>query len=71
MVAASGVGPRGGDKPYKMDNEDRKTAGAAEAQAEARKSNEVKSAQIGGKATGQDEPLPDSSKVTRDSGEAT
>lgn len=68
---AAGAGERKGEKPYNTDNEDRKTAGAAEAHGEARKSNGAKSAQVGGKATGIDEPVPHSSKVTRDSGEAT
>lgn len=71
MPPAAGAGPRGGEKPYNTDNEDRKTAGKAEASAEARKSNEDKSAQVGGKATDIAEPVPDSSNVTRDSGEAT
>jgi NADH-quinone oxidoreductase subunit C len=70
MKPASGAGPRGGEKPYNTDNEDRATAGKAEASAEARKSNEAKSAEVGGKATDIDEPLPKSSNVTRDSGEA-
>ena len=67
---AEGAGPRGGEKPYNTDNEDRATAGKKEASAEARKSNEDKSAQVGGRVTDIKEPLPDSSKVTRDSGEA-
>ena len=67
---AKGAGTRGGEKPYNTDNEDRKTAGAAEAHAEARKGNGEKSAQVGGKATDTDEPVPDSPNVTRDSGEA-
>jgi NADH-quinone oxidoreductase subunit C len=70
MKPAAGAGPRGGEKPYLTDNEDRETAGKAEASAEARKSNEEKSAELGGKTTDIDQPLPDSSKVTRDSGEA-
>lgn len=70
VAPAAGAGPRGGEKPYNTDNEDRKTAGMAEASAEARKSNGDKSAQVGGKATAINEPVPDSSKVTRDSGEA-
>lgn len=71
VVAAEGAGKRGGEKPYNTDNEDRATAGKEEASAEARKSNEDKSAQLGGKATDIKEPLPKSSNVTRDSGEAT
>lgn len=67
---AKGAGERGGEKPYTTDNEDRMTAGAAEAHAEARKDKDDKSAQIGGKATAIDEPVPDSKNVTRDSGEA-
>jgi NADH-quinone oxidoreductase subunit C len=70
MKPAEGAGPRGGEKPYNTDNEDRATAGKAEASAEARKSNEDKSAELGGKATDIDQPLPDSPNVTRDSGEA-
>jgi NADH-quinone oxidoreductase subunit C len=70
LKPAEGAGARGGEKPYNTDNEDRKTAGKAEASAEARKSNEDKSAQVGGKATDIKEPLPDSPNVTRDSGEA-
>ena len=70
VAPAAGVGPRDGEKPYKIDNEDRKTAGAAEAHAEARKDKDEKSAQLGGKATEIDEPVPDSKNVTRDSGEA-
>jgi NADH-quinone oxidoreductase subunit C len=70
MKPAEGAGPRGGEKPYNTDNEDRETAGKAEASAEARKSNEEKSAELGGKATDIDEPLPKSPNVTRDSGEA-
>lgn len=70
MKPAAGAGPRGGEKPYNTDNEDRKTAGKAEASAEARKSNEDKSAQAGGRATDIKEPVPKSSNVTRDSGEA-
>ncbi|WP_426267762.1 NADH-quinone oxidoreductase subunit C [Sphingomonas sp. LHG3443-2] len=70
MAPASGAGHRGGEKPYNTDNEDRGTAGKAEASAEARKSNTDKSAQLGGKATDTDEPVPDSPNVTRDSGEA-
>jgi NADH-quinone oxidoreductase subunit C len=70
MAPAEGAGPRGGEKPYNTDNEDRATAGKAEAWAEARKSNEDKSSQVGGKATDIDEPVPDSPNVTRDSGEA-
>nr|WP_314447152.1 NADH-quinone oxidoreductase subunit C [uncultured Sphingomonas sp.] len=70
VAPAAGAGPRGGEKPYNTDNEDRATAGKVQASAEARKSNQDKSAQAGGKATDLDEPLPDSSNVTRDSGEA-
>jgi len=70
VEAGKGAGERGGEKPYNTDNEDRKTAGMAEASAEARKSNGEKSAQLGGKATEIDEPVPDSKNVTRDSGEA-
>ncbi|WP_300974098.1 NADH-quinone oxidoreductase subunit C [Sphingomonas sp. LHG3406-1] len=70
VVPAAGAGKRGGEKPYNTDNEDRKTSGAAEASGEARKSNEAKSADVGGRTTDIKEPLPDSSKVTRDSGEA-
>ena len=70
VAAAAGAGERKGEKPYTTDNEDRKTAGAAEAHAEARKDKDDKSAQIGGKATEIDEPVPDSPNVTRDSGEA-
>jgi len=71
LQPAAGAGERRGEKPYNTDNEDRATAGKAEASAEARKSNEDKSAQVGGKATNLKEPLPDSANVTRDSGEAT
>jgi NADH-quinone oxidoreductase subunit C len=70
LKPSSGAGERKGEKPYTADHEDRKTAGVREAQAEARKSNEEKSAQVGGKATDLPEPLPDSPNVTRDSGEA-
>lgn len=70
MKPAAGAGERGGQKPYNADTEDRKTAGATEAEAEARKSNEAKSAEVGGKVTDIKEPLPDSPNVTRDSGEA-
>jgi len=70
MAPAAGAGERKGEKPYNTDNEDRKTAGAAEAHAEARKDNGAKSAQVGGKATDVDEPVSDSPNVTRDSGEA-
>ncbi|NJC06783.1 NADH-quinone oxidoreductase subunit C [Sphingomonas kaistensis] len=70
VEAGKGAGPRGGEKPYNTDNEDRKTAGAAEAHAEARKDNGAKSAQVGGKATDTDEPVPVSKNVTRDGGEA-
>lgn len=70
LKPAAGVGERAGEKPYKTDNEDRATAGAKEAEAEAGKSNEAKAAQVGGKPTGTDEPIPDSPNVTRDSGEA-
>jgi NADH-quinone oxidoreductase subunit C len=58
MRPAAGAGPRGGEKPYNTDNEDRKTAGVQEAQAEARKSNEAKSAELGGKVTDIDQPNP-------------
>ncbi|GAA4019850.1 hypothetical protein GCM10022280_19940 [Sphingomonas swuensis] len=70
VQAGAGAGERKGEKPYNTDNEDRATAGKAEASAEARKSNEDKSAQVGGKATDVDEPVPNSPNVTRDSGEA-
>jgi len=66
---AAGAGERKGEKPYNTDNEDRKTAGAAEAQGEARKSNGDKAAQAGGVKTDIDEPTP-GSNVTRDSPEA-
>jgi NADH-quinone oxidoreductase subunit C len=49
---------READKPYATDNEDRKQAGAAEAEAEARKSNDAKAAQVGGVKTDVDEPTP-------------
>jgi NADH-quinone oxidoreductase subunit C len=58
MKPAAGAGDRGGQKPYNTDNEDRKTAGVQEAQAEARKSNEAKSAELGGKVTDIDQPNP-------------
>ena len=61
---------RDADKPYTTDNEDRKTAGAKEAQAEAAKSNEAKAAEVGGVKTDVPEPTPDAPNVTRDSGEA-
>lgn len=67
---ATATAKREGDKPYKMDNEDRKTAGMKEASAEARKSHADKAAQAGGVATDVPEPKPDSPNVTRDSGEA-
>ncbi|GAA4006369.1 NADH-quinone oxidoreductase subunit C [Sphingomonas humi] len=70
MVPAAGAGERKGDKPYNTDNEDRATAGKAEASAEARKSNADKAAQLGGKTTEIDQPLPKGPNVTRDSGEA-
>ncbi|WP_338504859.1 NADH-quinone oxidoreductase subunit C [Sphingomonas kaistensis] len=70
VEAGRGAGERGGEKPYNTDNEDRKTAGMAEASVEARKSNSDKSAQLGGKLTETDEPVPDSKNVTRDGGEA-
>jgi NADH-quinone oxidoreductase subunit C len=56
-------------KPYTSDQEDRKTAGAAEAQGEARKPNEAKEAQLGGVKSDIPEPQP-GDKVTRDSPEA-
>jgi NADH-quinone oxidoreductase subunit C len=68
--AAISTDKRGGDKPYKMDNEDRKTSGMTEASAEARKSNEAKQAQVGGVKSDMPEPKPDSPNVTRDGGEA-
>ena len=43
-------------KPYTSDQEDRKTAGAKEAEAEGRKSNEAKAASHGGVKTDIDEP---------------
>ena len=58
VEAAVGAGARKGEKPYLTDNEDRKTAGAAEAQVAARKSSRAKSAKAGGKATTTDEPQP-------------
>ena len=61
---------RDADKPYATDNDERTRGGAKEAKAEARKSNEAKSAQLGGKATDVPEPKPDGPNVTRDSGEA-
>ena len=67
--AATPVGKRPADKPYKTDTEDQKTAGAAEAKAEARKSNSAKEAQLGGVKTDQPEPQP-GDKITRDSPEA-
>jgi NADH-quinone oxidoreductase subunit C len=69
VAPAAGAGERKGEKPYNTDNEDRKTAGAAEAQGEARKSNGDKAAQVGGVKTDIDEPKP-GSNVTRDSPEA-
>jgi NADH-quinone oxidoreductase subunit C len=58
MKPAAGAGERKDEKPYTTDHEDRKTAGVQEAQAEARKSNEDKSAQVGGKAVDLPEPSP-------------
>ncbi len=51
---------RDADKPYTTDNEDRKTAGAAEARSEGQKSNEAKSAEAGGIKTDTAEPAPGS-----------
>jgi NADH-quinone oxidoreductase subunit C len=70
LKAATSTDKREDNKPYTTDHEDRKTRGVQEAQAEARKSNEEKSAHAGGVATDTPEPLPDSPNVTRDSGEA-
>jgi NADH-quinone oxidoreductase subunit C len=58
LKPAEGAGERKDNKPYTTDHEDRKTAGVHEAQAEARKSNEAKSAELGGKATDIKEPTP-------------
>jgi NADH-quinone oxidoreductase subunit C len=58
VEAATETDQRRDDKPYTTDHEDRKTKGVAEAQAEARKSNEDKAAQVGGVKTDQDEPSP-------------
>jgi NADH-quinone oxidoreductase subunit C len=69
VEAATPVEKRTSDKPYNTDNEDRKTAGAGQAHAEARKPNEAKEAQLGGVKTDQPEPQP-GAHVTRDSGEA-
>jgi NADH-quinone oxidoreductase subunit C len=69
VEAADGPGKRE-NKPYTSDNEDRGTAGAKQAAAEARKPNEAKQAHVGGVATETPEPTPDSPNVTRDSGEA-
>ncbi|HVF82805.1 MAG TPA: NADH-quinone oxidoreductase subunit C [Sphingomicrobium sp.] len=69
VEATAATGQRKGDKPYAMDNEDRKTAGVKEASAEARKTQEEKAAQVGGQTTDIPEPAP-GSKVTRDGGEA-
>jgi NADH-quinone oxidoreductase subunit C len=70
VAAATSVEKREGDKPYKMDNEDRGQAGAGTAAAEARKDDVAKAANAGGRATTQPEPKPDAPNVTRDSGEA-
>jgi NADH-quinone oxidoreductase subunit C len=61
---------RDADKPYATDNDERARRGAREADAEARKSNEAKNAQLGGMKTDIPEPTPDAPNVTRDSGEA-
>lgn len=70
VAPAAGAGPRPEEKPYNSDNDERGRKGAATAAAEARKPNEDKAAQAGGKVTGTDEPVPDSPNVTRDSPEA-
>jgi NADH-quinone oxidoreductase subunit C len=70
LTPGAGAGERKGEKPYNTDNEDRKTSGAAEAQAEARKDVGDKAANVGGIRTDIDQPVPDSPNVTRDSGEA-
>ena len=69
VKAETPTSKREADKPYKTDHEDRKTAGVQEAQAEARKPNEAKEAQLGGVKTDIPEPQP-GDKVVRDSGEA-
>jgi NADH-quinone oxidoreductase subunit C len=58
LKAGQGAGERKDNKPYTTDHEDRKTAGVHEAQVEARKSNEDKSAELGGKVTDIPEPSP-------------
>ncbi len=58
MQPAEGAGDRKDNKPYTTDHEDRKTAGVKEAQGEALKSNEAKSAEVGGKVTDIDQPNP-------------
>ncbi|WP_114228992.1 MULTISPECIES: NADH-quinone oxidoreductase subunit C [Sphingomonas] len=69
VAPAAGAGERAGDKAYKTDNEDRGTAGAKEAAAEARKPAAAKAARAGGKATGTDEPKP-GAKASRETPEA-
>ncbi|MFC7536988.1 NADH-quinone oxidoreductase subunit C [Sphingomonas sp. GCM10030256] len=56
------------DKPYAIDNEDRKQAGAAEAEAEARKPNQDKAAQVGGVKTDIEEPKPGSNNPASQGG---
>jgi NADH-quinone oxidoreductase subunit C len=58
VKAATATDKREDNKPYTTDQEDRKTAGVQEAQAEGRKSNEAKQAQVGGVKTDIDEPKP-------------
>ena len=49
---------RDADKPYATDNEDRSVAGAAQANAEARKSAAEKASSAGGNVTDTPEPIP-------------
>jgi NADH-quinone oxidoreductase subunit C len=58
VPAATAPAKRDADKPYKTDYEDRTTAGADKAEAEARKDNGSKDAQVGGQATSTPEPKP-------------
>lgn len=55
-------------KPYTTDNEDRATAGARNAKAEALKSNEAKSAEVGGVKTDVPEPAPGSNNPASQGG---